>query len=64
MSICQPVSWEARRTILSAPADGERKLFVGNDDFHAVGVFVEHHFGHFGGRQGVDDEGRGFPDQE
>ena len=36
------------------------KLLVGHHHFDAMGVFVQHHLGHFGGRQRIDDEGRGF----
>src|SRR6185437_3387096 len=35
--------------------------FVRHHDFDTVGVFVQHHFADFGGRQGIDDEGRRFP---
>ena len=44
--------------ILAAAADGERQLLVGHHHFDAVGVFVQHHLGDFGGRQRIDDEGR------
>src|SRR6516165_6469071 len=42
--------------ILSAPADGKRKLLVGDDHFHALAVLVEHDLSDFGGRQRVDHE--------
>ena len=42
--------------ILAAPADGERQLLVRHHDFDALGFFVEHHLGDFGGRQRIDDE--------
>ena len=44
--------------VLAAPADGQRKLLVGNHDLDALALFVEHHLGDFGRRQRVDDEGR------
>ena len=45
--------------VLAAAADGERQLLVGHHDFDALGLFVEHDLGDFGGRQRIDDEGRG-----
>ena len=46
--------------VLSAPADGERQLFIGHHDFHAMGFFVEHYLRHFCRCQCIDDERRGF----
>ena len=43
--------------VLAAPADGERKLLIGDHHLDALAFLVEHDFGDFGGRQGVDDEG-------
>ena len=45
--------------VLAAPADGQGELIVGHHHLNPVGLLVEHHLGHFGGRQGVDDEGGG-----
>ncbi len=44
--------------VLAAATDGQRQLLVRHHDFDAVGFFVQHHLGHFGRGQGVDDEGR------
>ena len=44
--------------VLAATADGQRQLFVRHHNLDAVGLFVQHHLGHFGRGQGVDDEGR------
>ena len=44
--------------VLAAAADGQRQLVVGNHDFDALGVLVEHDLGDFGRLQRVDDEGR------
>ena len=46
--------------ILAAPADTQRQLFVRHHHFDAMGVLVQHHFGDFRGRQGIDDESRRF----
>ena len=48
--------------ILAAAADAQRQLLVRHHHFDAVGVFVQHHLGDFGGRQRIDDEGRRFAD--
>ena len=45
--------------VLAPAADGEALLIVGDHHFDAVGVLVEHHLGHLGRGQGVDDEGGG-----
>ena len=45
--------------VLAAPADGERKLVVGDDHLDPLGILVEHHLGDLGRLQRVDDEGRG-----
>ena len=42
--------------VLAAPADGERKLLIGDDDLDALAFLVEHHLGDFGRRQRVDDK--------
>src|ERR1700722_10530599 len=44
--------------VLPAPPDGQRKLIVGDDDFDARRILVEHDFHHLGRLQRVDDEGR------
>src|SRR4029077_2243583 len=43
--------------VLAAPPDRQRKLALGDHHLDAVGIFVQHHFGHFGRRQRIDDEG-------
>ena len=43
--------------ILAAAADGQAELIVGNDDFDALRLFIQHHLDHLGRGQGVDDEG-------
>ena len=45
--------------VLSAPSDRQAQLVVGDHDLDPLGFLVEHHLGHLGRRQGVDDEGRG-----
>ena len=45
--------------VLAAPADRERQLVVGHHHLDAALLFVHHHLGDFGGRQRVDNEGRG-----
>jgi hypothetical protein len=44
---------------LPATADGERQLIVRHDDLDAALVLVDHYFGDFRWRQGVDHESRG-----
>ena len=46
--------------VLSATANGLRQLFIGHDNFDALGIFVHDDLGHLSRLQRVDDEGRGF----
>ncbi len=59
MSISQPVELRGEPHILAAPADRERELIVRNHHLDSALLLVHHHLGDFGGRQRVDDEGRG-----
>ena len=43
--------------VLAAAADGERQLLVRHHDFDALGFFIEHDLGDFGGGQRVHHEG-------
>ena len=45
--------------VLAAAADGEAELLVRHHHFDPPGFLVQHDLGHLGGRQSVDDEGRG-----
>ncbi|EAQ04012.1 hypothetical protein OB2597_12231 [Pseudooceanicola batsensis HTCC2597] len=44
--------------VLTAPADGERKLLFRHHHLDPLGLFVENHLGDLGGLQRVDEEGR------
>ena len=53
-------SGNAEKIVKAAPADRKRQLFVGNDNFHSVCIFVEHDFRHFRRCERVDDESCSF----
>ena len=55
----QPESCEARRTFWPRRPMARRQLIVRHHHFDAALLLVHHHLGDFGGRQRVDDEGRG-----
>ena len=43
--------------ILTAAANGEAQLLIGHHHFNPLHILVEHHFGHLGRRQSIDDKG-------
>src|SRR6185295_10091055 len=43
--------------VLAAPTDRQGELALGDHNLDAVRILIQHHFGHFGRRQRIDDEG-------